>query len=111
MFKIKNITLIIILLFFITSCNKYWYKPASYVLNNGPKKGSPGYLLGWNHGCQSGMATNFGGPLFLWLWDYKKDADLVRHDRDLEKLRVKYEKELPINWDDPEEVAKKYFRL
>ena len=59
----KNLILLILSLFILSSCTtKNWYKPRGYLLfSMKPKGGSPGYGLGWDHGCESG-AGQFSNP-------------------------------------------------
>ena len=104
--KIIIILLKLSLIIITTSCNDSWYKPGAHLLDNGPKTGSPGFLLGWRHGCESGISGSFTGNMFMYFWDYKRDPELMRKDLNTELLKEKYAKELPINWNDSEEVKK-----
>lgn len=102
---------LIALIFFITSCSPvpYWWKPRGYLLfSMMPKGGSPGYNLGWVHGCHSGAGSQFGGGFFKTFYTWKRDPDLTITKPDINKIRKKYgKKELKdVNWDDPADVKK-----
>ncbi len=101
----KKIFLIFILL--LTSCQKNWYKPGGYLFSNMPKGGTPGFELGWTHGCQSGMGSQFGSAFFMTFYTWSRDPDITSSVPDLEKIKNRYKKELgKVNWDDPKEVKK-----
>lgn len=102
----KKILIILTLLLFTPSCWPNWYKPFGRIFRQAPKDGTPGYRLGWIHGCQSGLATNFGANFTIFFYSWSKDPDLVVSSPNIEKLRIKYAEELPINWDNPTEVKK-----
>lgn len=100
----------IILLFFTASCaNKHWWKPRGYLLfSMKPKGGSPGYNLGWMHGCESGAGTQFGGGIYKTIYKWKRDPDLTVQNYDVAKIYAKYgTKELKnVDWNDPVDVKK-----
>ncbi|MDA0901883.1 MAG: hypothetical protein O3B09_00535 [Proteobacteria bacterium] len=104
--KLIKTIIILILPIILTGCYDNWYKPHGYSFKHAPKTGSPGFKLGFKHGCESGFANNFGGTFYMTFYSWSKDRDLVIENPDIEKLRKRYEKEMPINWDDPEEVKK-----
>jgi hypothetical protein len=91
---------------FLSGCGPYWYKPDGKIFTTMPQGGTPGFELGWKHGCESGLSTQFGGAFFQSFYTFKKDPDIMSVNPDLEKIRRRYIKELPINWNDPEEVKK-----
>ncbi len=108
--KIKS-SLFIALLAFISSCNvPNWYKPRGYLLfSMMPKGGSPGFNLGWIHGCESGAGTQFGGAVYQSYYTWKRDPDITSSKPDVEKIRRRYKKELKdINWNNPEEVKSNF---
>jgi hypothetical protein len=73
-----------------------------------PKGGTPGFNLGWLHGCQSGLGTNFGGAIFLSSYSWSRDVDIALSKPNINKIRAKYTKELPINWNNDAEVKKNF---
>lgn len=103
-----NIVKVILIAIFLTlsSCGPYWYKPMGRIFKQAPKDGTPGYRLGWMHGCESGLATNFGGVFFMTFYKWKKDPDFAFTNIDKVKLQQRYKTELPINWDNDYEVEK-----
>ncbi len=107
----KKILFLILISFIFSSCSvKNWYKPRGYLLfSMRPKGGSPGYSLGWDHGCESGAGTQFGGAFFKTFYTWKKDPDIALSRPDVEKIRRRYPKELKdINWNDPEDVKRNF---
>jgi len=108
----KKIFNIFLLTIFLSSCaTKNWYKPRGYLLfSMKPKGGSPGYSLGWDHGCESGAGTQFGGSFFVSFYKWKKDPDIASTRPDIEKIRRKYgNKELKdINWNDPKDIKRNF---
>lgn len=44
-----------------------------WVFKNIPKDGTPGYKLGWIHGCESGLGTQFGGAIYQSFYTWKRD--------------------------------------
>ena len=97
-----------ILLVFCSSCagNPHWWKPHGRTFSkHAPKDGSDGFRLGWMHGCESGFATQFGGAIYMSLYEWKKDPDLVTKNPDINKLRVKYQ-DWNVNWNNVDEVNK-----
>ena len=72
-----------------------WYKPQGYfIFRQAPKEGSPGFKLGWIHGCESGMGTQFGGTMYMTFYTWKKDPDISSSSPDINKIRNRYKKEL-----------------
>ena len=61
---VKKAIIYTLLIVVLASCNKYWYKPYSKIFNHKPE-GSPGFELGWMHGCESGLGTQFGGAFMM----------------------------------------------
>jgi hypothetical protein len=109
---IKKIKILLLLLL-LCSCSKHWYKPFSRVFKNMPKGGSPGFELGWQHGCESGLGTQFGGAIYQTFYTWKRDVDITSStniDQEIiRKIRKRYEKELKgINWDNISEVKKNF---
>ena len=106
--KIINFLLILSL----TSCGPYWYKPMGKIFKQAPKApeyGSYCYRLGWIHGCESGLATNFGGVFYMTFYDWKRDSDLLATNVDRELLKERYEEELPIDWNNSDIVEKNMY--
>lgn len=80
-----------------------------YVFKDVPKGGTPGFTLGWNHGCESGLATQFGGAIYQSFYNWKRDPDIAASNPDIEKIRKKYPKELKsVNWGNRKEVLKNF---
>jgi hypothetical protein len=104
--------IILLLSFFlITSCSvPNWYKPQGYILfRQMPEGGSPGFNLGWIHGCESGLGSQFGGAIKMTFYTWSKDPDIASSNPDIPKIRKRYKKELKdINWDDIAEVKKNF---
>ncbi len=100
-----------LLMFMLLSCSTpNWYKPRGYLLfSMKPQGGSPGFDLGWVHGCQSGAGTQFGGAFFKSFYKWSKDPDIASSRPNLERIRKRYPKELKdINWNDPKEIKKNF---
>ena len=104
----KKLFIIILLLF--TSCNyKNWYKPMGRIFNTMPKGGTHGFDLGWIHGCESGLATQFGGEAYKMFYAWKKDPDIISVNPNFEAVKKRYKTELKnINWNDQKEVTKNF---
>ena len=101
--------LILLLIFGLSGCTKYWYKPLGRVFDQRPKGGSPGFNLGWDHGCQSGLGSHFGGAFMMTFYTWSKDPDIASVSPDLQKIRKKYRKELKdLNWNNEVEVKKSF---
>ncbi len=97
----------IIIIFFTSSCYDNWYKPMGYIFSHMPKGGSPGFELGWKHGCESGLGSQFGGAFYMNFYTWKRDPDLIVSNPDYQKIRKKYRKEFKkINWNNKTEVKK-----
>lgn len=104
---VKKKYLIIITLFFTSSCYYNWYKPMGYLFTHMPKGGTPGFELGWRHGCESGLGSQFAGALYMNFYTWHRDSDLVVSNPDYNKIRKKYRKELgKVNWNNIQEVKK-----
>ena len=74
-----------------------------------PKGGSPGFNLGWNHGCESGLGSQFAGALYMSFYTWKRDVDIAMSNPDIAKIRARYKKELKdINWDNIDDVKKNF---
>ena len=112
MFMFKKLLILLIILS-LSSCGRYWYKPYGRLFNTMPKGGTPGFELGWIHGCESGMATQFGGSIFMSFYSWKKDPDIIKAKQspeDITRIRKRYmnEKLANIDWDNPAEVHKNF---
>ncbi len=106
---VKRLTKIILFSLILTSCSvPNWWKPYGYMMfKKIPKKGSPGFKLGWTHGCESGLGSQFGGGLYMYFYTWKRDVDITSSNPDLEKIRRRYKKELAgVNWNNPADVQK-----
>ena len=74
-----------------------------------PKNVSPGLRLGWIHGCESGLGTNFGGGIYMYFYTWSRDVDITSSNPDIDKIRRRYKKELrDVNWNNPSDVAKNF---
>ncbi len=74
-----------------------------------PKGGTPGFELGWVHGCQSGLGSQFGGALYMSFYTWSKDPDIASSNPNIPVIKERYKKELvKINWDNPKEVKKNF---
>ena len=105
--KIKIISAILTIMLLISSCGyDNWYKPHGWTFKQAPKEGTPGFKLGWKHGCESGFGTQFGGQFYMAFYKWERDSDLIVQNPDIQKIRAKYAKELPINWNNPAEIKK-----
>jgi hypothetical protein len=97
----------IILIFTLTSCYPNWYKPMGHLFRQMPKGGTPGFELGWIHGCESGLGSQFGGAIYMNFYSWKRDPDLIVSNPDYQKIRKKYRKELrKVNWNNTQEVKR-----
>jgi len=106
---IRKIILIIFISFLASCSTPNWYKPAGYRLFRQMPEGSPGLRLGWRHGCESGLGTQFGGKVYMTFYEWQRDPDITSVKPDVEKIRKRYPKLLKdINWDDPNEVKKNF---
>lgn len=99
---------ILLMALLLTSCTKNWYKPYGYMMfKKMPKGGSPGFNLGWIHGCESGLGTNFGGGIYMYFYTWQRDPDIASSNPDYDKIRRRYKKELAdVRWDDPADVSR-----
>lgn len=103
--------IVILFLLLVTSCSTpNWYKPQGYMLfKQMPEGGSPGFNLGWIHGCQSGLGSQFGGAVGMSFYTWSKDPDIASSNPNIPKIKERYKKELKdINWDDIAEVKKNF---
>ncbi len=74
-----------------------------------PKGGSPGFTLGWIHGCQSGLGTNFGGGIYMYFYTWSRDPDITSSNPDIERIKRRYKKELAkIDWNNSSDIAKNF---
>ena len=104
---------IISLLLLSSSCGRYWYKPYGRIFNYVPTNGTAGLELGWLHGCESGLGSQFGGAVYMTFYTWKKDPDIakaVKTPEDIERIRARYrnEKIAKIDWNNPIEVNKNF---
>ena len=107
--EIKKFTSIILLFFSLNSCSKYWYKPMGFIFRHAPKEGSPGFRLGWMHGCESGLGTQFGGAIYQSFYSWKRDADIASSNPDYKKIKDRYKKELrDVNWNNLQDIKKNF---
>lgn len=74
-----------------------------------PKGGTPGFNLGWTHGCESGLGSQFGGAFFMSFYSWKKDVDIASSNPDINKIRMRYKKELKdVDWNNETDVKKNF---
>jgi hypothetical protein len=95
----------------ITSCSvPNWWKPQGYRLfSQAPTEGTPGLRLGWIHGCQSGLGSQFGGAIGMSFYTWSKDPDIASSNPNVPRIRERYKKDLKnVNWDDTAEVKKNF---
>ena len=93
----------------LTSCVPNWWKPMGYTMfKKMPKDGTPGFRLGWKHGCQSGLGNQFGGGIYMYFYTWSRDPDISSSHPDINKIRKKYPELKGINWDNIEEVKKNF---
>ena len=70
-----------------------------------PKGGTPGYNLGWIHGCQSGLGSQFGGEFMQFFYSWSRDPDITSSKPNIALIKNRYKKELKdINWNDPADI-------
>jgi hypothetical protein len=106
--------LIILSLLLLSSCGDghYWYRPYGRLFNYMPKGGTPGFELGWRHGCESGLGSQFGGAIYMTFYTWHKDVDImtsVKTPEIIDRIRKRYPKELgSIDWNNPAEVNKNF---
>ena len=106
----KNIFVIFLITTFTISCAPNWYKPMGQTLfSQMPKGGSPGYNLGWIHGCQSGLGSQFAGAFYMSFYSWSKDSDIASSNPNIAKIKTRYKKELKdVNWNDPADVKRNF---
>ena len=76
-----------------------------FIFRHAPKEGSPGFRLGWMHGCESGLGTQFGGAIYQSFYGWKRDADIASYNPDYKKIKDRYRKELRgVNWNNIQEL-------
>lgn len=74
-----------------------------------PKGGTPGFRLGWIHGCESGLGSQFAGAFYMTFYTWNRDVDIASVDPNINRIRTRYKKELRgINWDNAAEVRKNF---
>jgi hypothetical protein len=104
--------LLLTLLIFTSSCGPYWYKPHGSIFKMTPKGGSPGFNLGWKHGCESGLGTQFGGAVYMTFYTWHRDVEITKNNptpADIETVRLRYPEELKgVNWNNPQDVEKNF---
>ncbi len=101
----------IIFVFLLSNCagSPYWYAPNGYLFKMMPKGGSPGYNLGWKHGCESGLGTQFAGALSMSFFTWHRDIDIVSSKPNIPAVKERYKKELKdVNWSDPADVKRNF---
>ena len=100
----------IILIIFLTSCADNWYKPMGQVMfKEMPKGGSPGFELGWKHGCESGLGTAFANGFYMAFYTWHRDVDITSSKPNLDVIRKRYKKELKkVNWKDSRDIDKNF---
>jgi hypothetical protein len=97
--------------FLLSSCSvPHWWKPYGYMMfKKIPKNGSPGLQLGWIHGCESGLGSQFGGGIYMYFYTWHRDVDITSSNPDINKIRRRYKKELAkVNWNDPADISKNF---
>lgn len=104
-----KIFLIFLLLLFVSCSNPNWYKPMGSLFRTMPKGGTPGFELGWQHGCESGLGSQFGGAIYMSFYSWKRDPDIASSKPDIPKIKARYKKELAkVNWNEPRDIAKNF---
>ncbi len=74
-----------------------------------PKNGSPGFKLGWIHGCESGLGSQFGGAIGMSFYTWHKDPDIASSNPNIPEIKKRYPEELKdINWDDLSDIKKNF---
>jgi hypothetical protein len=98
------LTLLILLL---SSCYINWYKPHGHIFTEMPEGGSPGFELGWIHGCQSGLGTQFGSSIYITAYSWSRDIDITSVNPNIERIKARYPERLKkVNWADIKDVKK-----
>lgn len=95
----------------LIGCNvPNWYKPYGYsTFKHLPKNTSPGFALGWIHGCQSGMGTQFGGAFYQTFYTWSRDPDITSTSPNYQTIKSRYRKELSkVNWSSREDVKNNF---
>jgi len=74
-----------------------------------PKGGTPGYNLGWIHGCNSGAGTQFGGAIYISFYHWQRDPDITSSNPNIPLIRERYKKELAdVNWNNLDDIKKNF---
>ncbi|MDA9817988.1 hypothetical protein N9C35_03010 [Flavobacteriaceae bacterium] len=114
----KKLSVILVSLFLLSGCYPNWYKPYGKIFRHMPEKGSPGFKLGWLHGCESGLGTQFGGAFMMTFYSWAKDPKISSYateekinpyDPQILSVKKKYGSKLDINWDDPNEIKQNFY--
>lgn len=80
-----------------------------YTLFKQMPKGSPGFELGWVHGCQSGLGSQFGTAAYHTFYTWSRDPDITSTTPDIARIRARYPRELSkINWNDENDIKKNF---
>lgn len=100
----------LLLILTLTGCVANWWKPQGYIIfRQMPDGGTPGFELGWIHGCESGLGSQFGGAIYMSFYTWKKDTDILSDNPPIDKIRKRYKKRLKnVDWNNPAEVAKNF---
>jgi hypothetical protein len=108
--KLKMRSLLILLIFLSSCSTPYWYKPYGYMsFKHLPKGGSPGFNLGWIHGCESGLGTQFGGALYQTFYTWHRDVDITINNTNYDIVKRRYKKELAkVDWSNIEDIKRNY---
>lgn len=107
--KSYKLLISLFLVVIISSCGPFWYKPYGRIFTHMPKGGTPGFQLGWRHGCESGLGTQFGNGFYMFFYTWKRDPDISSVNPDVEKIRKRYRKELAeVNWTNTNEIKKNF---
>lgn len=106
----QNLFILTAPLFLFACSTPNWYKPMGYTLfKQMPKGGSPGFNLGWIHGCQSGVGSQFGGGIYMYFYTWSRDPDIASSNPDIGKIKKRYKKELAkVNWNDLNDIKKNF---
>ena len=103
--------ILVALTFFLASCSTpNWYKPfGNLVFSQMPEGGSPGYNLGWKHGCESGLSTQFAGAIGMTFYQWSRDPDITSTNPNIPAIKERYKKELKgVNWNDQADIKRNF---
>lgn len=68
-----------------------------------------GYNLGWKHGCQSGLATQFSGAIGMTFYQWSRDPDITSVNPNIPAIRERYPEEFGgVNWGDPVDIRRNF---